>query len=127
MFAMTMSNSAIADLQAQANLPPTSPSEPPAACRVLTTHAHALPPELLRITSLLQAGKVWEGTRPAGRFNRSKWLRRALELKRAWTLFRMAPNFDAVITVGSLEGLAFAALQRLRRRRPVHVMYDCYW
>jgi len=40
----------------------------------------------------------------------------------------MSAQYAGVITVGDLEGLAFAALLRLRgRTAPVHVMYDCLW
>ena len=124
---MTTLNKAMNGLQVDSVAMTAAPLERPSPVKILTTHAHELPAELLRSTSFLQTGKVWQGTRPAGIFKKSNLLRRALELRRAWKLFRQAPNFDAVITVGSLEGLAFAALQNLRRRRPVHVMYDCYW
>jgi glycosyltransferase involved in cell wall biosynthesis len=62
-----------------------------------------------------------------GDSRRGPWHRRIRQLWRAWTLFRTAPKFDVVITVGALDGLAFAALQRFRTARPVHVMYDCLW
>ena len=124
---MTPHNNSIGELRSDRVAVSAAALEPTSDVKILTTHAHELPVELLRATSFLQTGKVWQGTRPGGIFKKSTLLRRILELKRAWQLFRQAPNFNIVITVGSLEGLAFAALQNLRQRRPVHVMYDCYW
>src|SRR5438552_2867092 len=120
---MTTLNKAMNGLQVDSVAMTAAPLEQPSPVKILTTHAHELPAELLRSTSFLQTGKVWQGTRPAGIFKKSNLLRRALELKRAWKLFRQAPNFDAVITVGAMGGLSCSALKHLRRGGPVHVRH----
>jgi glycosyltransferase involved in cell wall biosynthesis len=93
--------------------------------KILTTHPHALPPELLGVTEVLATPEIQGRVR---RFSPRTWIRRAQQLRCAWRLFERAPGFGAVVTLGSLEGMVFAALQRFRgTRRPVHVMYDCLW
>ena len=53
---------------------------------------------------------------------------RSQALRRAWSLFRNSPRYSVVVTTGTLDGLAFAFLQKLRgKRRPVQLMYDCLW
>ena len=96
--------------------------------KVLATEPAALSRELAARTDVLPAASDtwWErGLRKAGL---PEFARRSRHLRRAWALFREAPRFSAIVTLGDLEGLAFACLQRLRgRRRPVHVMQDCLW
>src|SRR5205085_9846918 len=70
--------------------------------RILVTQPHALAPELLRMTELLP-----EAMRSVGDSRRRTWVRRLRQLRRTWTLFRLAPTFDVVITMCSLDGLAF--------------------
>jgi glycosyltransferase involved in cell wall biosynthesis len=95
---------------------------------VLTFGPHALPPNLQSRTAVLAIRQEtwWE------RFLRfchlPQFAIRSAALRRAWALFFRAPSFKVVITTGTLDGLAFAFLQKLRgRRRAIHVMYDCLW
>lgn len=101
---------------------------PPANLKFLTLGIHALPPELHKQTVMLSPRPErwwekllrWSGL--AGTADRSR------SFRMAWSLFRAAPQFDAVITTGAMTGLVFAFLQKLRgSKRPVHVMYDCLW
>jgi len=95
---------------------------------VLATEAVTLRPDLAAITGILPPTKrVWweRGFKKAGL---TAVARRSEEFRRAWATFKDSSRFDAVVTLGTLEGLAFAALQRLRgSKRPVHLMYDCLW
>jgi hypothetical protein len=94
--------------------------------KILATEPVALSRELAARTEVLAAlnDAWWErGLRRAGM---PGFARRSRHLRRAWALFREAPRFSAVVTLGDLEGLTFACVQRLRgRSRPVHVMQDC--
>lgn len=95
---------------------------------VLTTSSPALPPDLLNRTETLPVPEPawWERILTTCRV--AGLARRSRDCRRAWAVFRRAPHFDAVITDGATLGFLFACLQFLRgRRRPVHVMYDCYW
>ena len=66
--------------------------------------------------------KLLKRVRFGGLAERLKYFRGALRL------FSKAQDYEAVISLGDLEGLTFAMLQRLRgEHRPVHVMYDCLW
>jgi len=95
---------------------------------VLTTHPPALPAEFLSRTHVLTPTKSVWWERILDRLRLPGLARRSSEYRRAWALFRKAPDFDVVITDGAAVGFAFAFLQSLRSaRRPAHVMYDCYW
>jgi glycosyltransferase involved in cell wall biosynthesis len=95
---------------------------------ILATGPHALPEELLRRTEVLPpTEKIW-WERVFAALRLSGLVQRSRQCRRAWAMFRKSRDFDAVVTDGALLGLTFAVLQRLRRpRRPIHVMYDCYW
>jgi len=96
--------------------------------RILSCERVALSPELAVRTEILPAvsDTWWErGLQTVGLGGLAL---RSRSLRGAWALFRQASRFAIVVTLGDLEGLAFACLQRLwARRRPVHVMYDCLW
>jgi len=96
--------------------------------RILSCERAALPPELAARTEILPtvSDTWWErGLQTVGLGGLA---RRSRSLRGAWALSRQASRFAIVVTLGDLEGLAFACLQRLwARRRPVHVMYDCLW
>ena len=96
--------------------------------RILSRERVALSPELAARTEILPAvsDTWWErGLQTVGLGGLA---RRSRSLRGAWALFRQASRFAIVVTLGDLEGLAFACLQRLwTRRRPVHVMHDCLW
>jgi glycosyltransferase involved in cell wall biosynthesis len=96
--------------------------------RILTVEPAALPAELAARTDVLppSGSKWWDVT--LKRFGFRKLTQRIKAARRSWLLFRLAPRYAAVITVGDFEGLLFAWLQRFRGgERPVHVMYDCLW
>ena len=96
--------------------------------RILASEPVALPPELAELTEILPvtADEWWE--RALRRLRLSESARRIHDLRRAWVLFRHAPRYAAVVTLGDMEGLFFAALERFRgQNRPVHVMFDCLW
>lgn len=96
--------------------------------RILACEPAALPEDLATRTEVLPEMKNvwWESALERVGMVQMAW--RSWALRSAWRLFRMAPRFGAVITLGDLQGLAFAAMQRLRgSRRPVHVMYGCLW
>ncbi len=95
---------------------------------ILATGPHALPEELLRCTEVLPpTEKIW-WERVFAALRLSGLVQRSRQCRRAWAMFRKSRDFDAVVTDGALLGLTFAVLQRLRGpRRPIHVMYDCYW
>ncbi len=96
--------------------------------KILASEPVALPPELAKLTEVLPATSDMWWERALGFARLPEFARRSRTLRRVWALFCEAPRFEAVVTLGDLEGLAFAALQRLRgRRRQVHVMYDCLW
>jgi glycosyltransferase involved in cell wall biosynthesis len=89
---------------------------------------HALPSEFQERTVVLVFRKDtwWEKALVSLRL--TGVARRSQGLRRAWAFFRQAPKYDVVVTTGTLDGLTFALLQRLRgTSRPVHVMYDCLW
>jgi glycosyltransferase involved in cell wall biosynthesis len=95
---------------------------------ILSTEPVALPPELAALTEVLPATDATWLERALRRVRLSESERRVRALRRAWTLFRRAQRFGAVVTLGDFEGFAFAALQRLRgKKRSVHVMYGCLW
>jgi glycosyltransferase involved in cell wall biosynthesis len=96
--------------------------------RILTVEPAALPAELTARTDVLpQSGSKW-WIEILERFGLSNLARRIKSARRSWRLFRLAPSYAAVITLGDFEGLLFAWLQRLHGgARPVHVMYDCLW
>jgi glycosyltransferase involved in cell wall biosynthesis len=96
--------------------------------RILACEPVALPPELKAATEILPAVKdrwwerLFEKLHLVGLARRSRMARRSL------ILFRQAPRYDAIVTLGDLEGLFFAALERFRgQNRPAHLMYDCLW
>jgi len=96
--------------------------------KILACEPVALPPELLAVTEVLPPIRNlwWErmlkNARLLGLARRSRMVRRSL------VLFRQAPRYDAIVTLGDLEGLFFAALERFRgQNRPAHLMYDCLW
>ncbi len=96
--------------------------------RVLACEPVALPPDLLALTEVLPPAEPRFGERVLVKLGLTGFARRSLMLRRSWILFRRAPQYKAVVTLGDLEGGIFAALQRLRgNRRPVHIMYDCLW
>ena len=96
--------------------------------KILATGPHALPDELLRCTEVLPPTKETWWERVFATVRLSGLAQRSRQCRRAWAMFRKSRSFDAVVTDGALLGLTFACLQRLRGpRRPVHVMYDCYW
>lgn len=89
---------------------------------------HALPPEFQERTAVLPFRKDTWWEKALGSLRLKGAARRSQGLRRAWAFFRQAPKYDVVVTTGTLDGLIFALLQRLRgQRRPVHVMYDCLW
>ena len=127
---MTALNNLISESQSEPVAMSSASPMQTADARILTTHAHELPAELLRSTSFLQTGKVWQGTRPGGMFKKSNLLRRVLELRRAWQLFRQAPNFDVVMSIdnrnaGGVVAAIFKSAQTVqqngRRLCPPHV------
>ena len=98
------------------------------AARFLAFGPHALPEELQRLTVVLP----FQTESRLEKFLSSTGMKglaaRIQNLRRGWVLFRHAPEFDVVVTTGTLDGLTFALLQRLRGKdRSVHVMYDCLW
>jgi len=100
-----------------------------AAPTILTDNPCALPADLATRTEILTpTAEAWleRGLRRTGL---PQAARRIRALRRGWTMFRRARKFDVVITIGDLQGLFFASLQRLLkgRQRPVHVMHDCLW
>jgi len=98
------------------------------ATRILTVEPAALPAALAARTDVLPpvADRWWE--RALWRLGLKSAARRSKAARRSWALFRRAPGYSAVVTVGDFEGLLFAGMQSLRgRQRPVHVMYDCLW
>jgi glycosyltransferase involved in cell wall biosynthesis len=96
--------------------------------KILATGPHALPDELLRCTEVLPPTKETWWERVFATVRLSGLAQRSRQCRHAWAMFRKSRSFDAVVTDGALLGLTFAVLQRLRGpRRPVHVMYDCYW
>ncbi len=109
---------------------PAAPGAPGAAppLRVLASEPVALPPHWLAGTTIEPPtpARPWE--RWLQRRGHAAWARRSQSLRRAWALFRHSRGQQAVVSLGDLEGLALAALQRCCRRRPVvHIMYDCLW
>ena len=96
--------------------------------RVLTTYPVALSAELQAITDVFPPERA---TAPESRMVDvvlGPLVRRLGALRRSWQVFRQSSRYPAVVSVGDLEGLALAALLRLRRQEtPVHVMYDCLW
>lgn len=96
--------------------------------RVLTNLPHALPEELLRQTTILPPPKESLLESVLRKLRLLQFARRLHDLRRSWVLFSASQEYDLVVTLGTLEGLFFAALQRFRKRqRPVHIMYDCLW
>ena len=96
--------------------------------KILATEPVALPPELAALTEVLSATDDSWLERTLRRLRFSESTRRIHDLRRAWVLFRHAPRYAAVVTLGDLEGLFFAALERFRgQNRSAHVMYDCLW
>ena len=94
----------------------------------LTFSPHALPPDLQSRTTVLPFQKDVRLERVFRYFHLHGVAARAQALRRAWALFREAPEFNVVITTGTLDGLTYAFLQKLRGpRRPINVMHDCYW
>lgn len=96
--------------------------------RYLAAELAALPQKFSEATFFLEplkstwAEKLLQRAGLGGMAERIRFVRSALRL------FRVARNYDGIVTLGDLEGLTFAMLQRLRgKRRPVHVMYDCLW
>ena len=95
--------------------------------RVLTAEPVRLPAELADRTEVLpEADETWweRKLRQAGL---ADWARRSRDLRQGWRLYRESRRFDAVVSTGDLLGGTFALLLRFRRKRPVHVMYDCLW
>jgi len=46
--------------------------------------------------------------------------------KEAWQLFQRQKNYDIILTMGVRESFAFAALCRLFRRKPCHIMTEVF-
>lgn len=94
--------------------------------RVLATFAVALPADLADCTD------VWK--RPVNASWRvlhlpgiGRLLSRLRAIRNSLSILFVSRRYDVVVSTGDLEGLAFAALLRLRSERPIHVMYDCLW
>lgn len=95
---------------------------------ILASELHALPADLAKITTVLPP--VIDGwcENILEHLCLGRLAHRVRRVRRGWRLFRAAPRFEGVVTTGDLEGLSFAALQYLlRKKRPVHVMSDCLW
>lgn len=95
---------------------------------ILATEPVTLTADLAAVTSILpRTGTAWWET-VLHKVGLAAIARRSTELRTAWSTFHYSSKFGAVVSLGTLEGLAFAALQRLRgSKRPVHIMYDCLW
>jgi glycosyltransferase involved in cell wall biosynthesis len=94
----------------------------------LTFGPHALPPEFQNRTVVLpfRNDAWWE--KALRSLHLSGIAQRSRAFRQAWAFFCHAPNYTAVVTTGTLDGLTFAFLQKLRgHRRPAHIMYDCLW
>jgi glycosyltransferase involved in cell wall biosynthesis len=96
--------------------------------RILACEPVALPPELLAATEVLPPvrNRWWETV--LEKLQLGGFARRSRMARRSLILFRQAPRYDAIVTLGDLEGLFFAALERFRgQNRPAHLMYDSLW
>lgn len=106
---------------------PAAKSKQALCGRILTIEEIALPVDLAGRTDVARQVSPSVFEQRAERLGFRSLARRWREFWHAWSFFREAEVYPAIVTLGDLTGLMVAFLNRIFRRQAIHVMYDCLW